>query len=115
VVDSALNRRKESVRQGIAAYGHEQAVLLRLLRMKGSITERDFDRIFSGRRVRKLRFMGFTEDTFILGLGANGFNEWARWLDLMQHMIFLELIDATTENGLVVYRPLVADSKRNTL
>ena len=101
------NRDKvEHVRKGIAGYQHEQTILLRLLRKRGSFTERDFDTWFRGREWRKPKFRPrrITGDSFILGLGANGFNEWARWLDLMQHMIFLGLIDAKTENGLVVYR-----------
>ncbi len=102
---STLNRHAE-VRNGIAGYAHEQAVILRLLRKRGSFTERDFDRWLRGREYRRPRFYprAITGDTLILGMGVNGGTQWATWLDLMQHMMYLDLLDAKTENGLVVYR-----------
>jgi hypothetical protein len=111
-MDAPTLNRNERIRKGIAAYSHEQAILLRLLRKRGSFTEREFDKWFGRREYRrpKLRFLGVTGDTILLGLGQNGFNEWARWLDLMQHMMVLGLIDATTENGVVVYRPMSVTS-----
>ena len=42
-------------------------------------------------------------DSFLLGIGVNGFNDWARYLELMQYMMVLGLIDAKTVNGKVVY------------
>ena len=100
------NDRREAIRKGIAAYAKEQAIILRLLRKRGSFTERDFDKWLRGREVRRPRFKrrGLTADTFLLGIGANGFNQWATWLDLMQLMMVLGLIDAKKEDGLVVYR-----------
>ena len=96
------------IRNGIASYAHEQKIILRLLRKYGSFTENDFDRWLKGREYRRprLRSGGITGDSFLLGLGINGYNEWAWYLDLMQHMMALGLVDAKTENGLIVYRPM---------
>ena len=97
----------EKLRSGIAAYDRDQQVILRLLRKRGSFTELEFDRWFRQREwKRPFRFnhCGITGDTLILGVGANGGNEWARMLELTQCMMALGLVDAKTENGIVVYR-----------
>lgn len=101
-------RLEKIIRKGIAGYAHEQEIILRLLRRYGPFTERDFDRWLKGRERRRPRFFsrGITGDTFILGIGVNGGNQWATWLELMQYMMALDLIDAKTENGLVVYRSM---------
>jgi len=99
--------RIEEIRKGIAAYKYEQQVILRVLRKRGQFSEKEFDQWFKGREFRKcclLRGPGVTGDSFILGMGINGGNMWARYLDLMQHMMYVGLIDAVTENGMVVYR-----------
>ena len=95
----------EHVRKGIAAYGTEQKVILRLLRRFKSFTERDFDRWFRGRefRPRRLRRNGIAGDSFLLGIGVNGFTEWATTLELLQYMMVLGLVDAKTVNGIVIY------------
>lgn len=103
---SAKSEMEARIRKGIAAYAKEQAILLRLLRRFGPFTEKDFDRWLRGREFRKrCRFypQGITGDSFILGMGANGGNLWARWLELLQMMMAIDLVDAKTENGLVVY------------
>ena len=96
---------QEQIKKGIAAYAHEQAAILRLLRKRGSFTERDFDKWLLHKRPKLYR-RGITGDTLILGMGANGGTQWALWLDLMQHMMAVGLIDAKKEHGLVVYKPL---------
>lgn len=107
----------EEVRKGIAAYSREQTILLRLLRKRRSFTERDFDKWLHMREYRRPRFYPrcLTGDTFILGLGRNGGTQWAVWLELMQKMMLLGLIDAKKENGLVVYRlpsvPVIEETK----
>lgn len=103
---AAAPRDIERIRKGIAGYAKEQRIILRLLRRFGPFTEKDFDRWLEGREWRRPRFRarGITGDTFLLGLGVNGFNLWAEWLELMQYMMVLGLIDAKTEDGLVVYR-----------
>lgn len=98
----ALNRSDlERIRKGIAAYEAEQKIILRVLQRFGSFTEKDFD----GWLRDKHRFYPrkITGDTFLLGIGRNGFNRWAEWLELMQYMMVLGLIDAKTKDGLVVY------------
>ena len=98
---------KQAIEKGIAAYKHEQQVLLRLLRKKNGFTEKDFDRWFKGREYRRRVFLTgheITGDSFILGMGINGGNMWAEYLELMQMMMAVNLIDATTENGLIHYR-----------
>ena len=104
---------KDRVRKGIAGYAREQAVLLRLLRRFGPFTERDFDRWLRFREYRRPRFYprAVSGDTFILGLGVNGGNQWATWLELLQHMMYLDLVDAKTENGLVVYKLCSGDEE----
>lgn len=99
-------KREDEIRKGIAAYAHEQRVLLRLLRKRSSFTENEFDRWFRSREwKRPLRPRGITGDAFILGMGVNGGNEWAKYLDLIQHMMRLGLIAAKTINGVVTYFP----------
>jgi len=98
-----MTTRKEIVK-GIAAYQHEQQVLLRLLRKRGQFTEREFDQWFQGREWRRprIRFSFIEGDSFILG-GMHG-GKWAWWLDLLQHMMAVGLVETSTESGLVVYR-----------
>lgn len=95
----------EKIRRGIAAYQHEQKVFLRLLRMRGSFTEHEFDSWFNGREWKRPRFRarGITGDTFILGMGMNGGNLWAEMLELLQMMMALGMVATRTENGAVVY------------
>lgn len=105
-VTSAEELRQAKTRIGIAAYAREQRVLLRLLRKRGQFTEREFDQWFRGREWRRplwaLRSFPLHGEAFILG--GLGQGHWAKWLDLLQHMMALDLIDAKTENGIVVYR-----------
>ncbi len=95
--------------KGLRAYYYEASVLLRLIRAKGSFTETEFDGWFDHRRARarKLSGHGISGDTYILGMGANGGNEWALYLDLLQHLIKLGIVDATTVDGKVVYKRAV--------
>lgn len=98
---------KAQIAKGIAAYKHEQQVLLRLLKKKKGFTEKEFDHWFRGREYRKrvlFRRHGITGDSFILGMGINGGNMWAKYLELLQMMMTLDLVDAKTINGVVHYR-----------
>lgn len=91
---------------GIAAYKHERTVLLRLLKKRGFFSEKDFDSWLRGREWRRpMRVRPVTGKTFLLGLGINGGNEWAKWLHLLQIMLALGEVDAKKEDGLIVYRP----------
>lgn len=111
---------KSDIKRGISAYGHEQAVLLRLIRKHGKLTASMFDKVFTNRPSRyssgicnfhrngkpvitKLSGVGISGDSYMLGMGANGFTPWAWWLDLLQHMMAIDLVNAKTENGEVVY------------
>ena len=70
---------RERMLKGIACYRTEQAILLRLLRRR-PFTQHDFDRWFRGREYRgraRFRGNGLNGDSFILGIGINGSNEWA--------------------------------------
>ena len=101
--------RIEQIRKGIAAYKHEQAVIVRLLRKRKQFTELEFDRWFKWREYRRhvpLRGGDIMGDSFILGMGINGGNIWATYLDLMQHMMAIGIVDAKTENGIVTYKLL---------
>jgi len=91
--------------KGIAAYAHEQQVLLRLLRKRGQFTADEFDEWLYGREWRRpLRMHPIKGDSFLLGGVTGGARDW--WLDLLQHMMALDLVDAKTENGVVVYRAM---------
>ncbi len=84
---------KQKIERGIAAYKHEQRVLLRLLRKRGYFTEHEFDGWFRGREWRRPMKFGppLTGDTFILGAGQNGGSKWA------------VMLDAKTISGSVIY------------
>lgn len=106
----------DEIRQGIAAYEKEQAVLLRVLRKHGEISDRDFDRIFGDIRYRpradgtavvyprrgKVRFCAFKPESFILG--GMSYGDWAKWLDLTQHMARVGLVKIRAQGGRVYYR-----------
>ena len=86
----------EKIKNGIAAYHKEQEVLLRLIRLTEGLTETRFDELFRGREYRKsIPFHPMSGDSFILGAGWNGLNEWAWQLDLLQHMMAIGLVDTT--------------------
>ncbi len=95
----------DRLRKGIAAYSREQTLFIRLLRKRGSFTEKEFDNWFIGRELKRPRLYGkkILGNSFILGAGMNGGNLWAQRLELLQIMIRLGLVEAKTENGLVVY------------
>lgn len=106
---------KNKLRIGIEAYQYEQKVILRLIKMKGGLSDTDFDRLFSDYkkvaknciisniyRRPKLRFFHMTRNSFILG----GFppNDWAKWLELTQIMCTIGLIKTEFKNGHVIYK-----------
>jgi hypothetical protein len=101
---------------GIAAYSHEQGVILRVLRKHGELSEHEFDRIFGDfkrvlrpdgvteirhRRV-KVRFSPFDPESFILG--GLGQGEWARWLDLTRMMTLCGLVETFAKGRTLYYR-----------
>jgi hypothetical protein len=96
---------KNMIRNGIAVYEREQRVLVRLLRKRGTFTEDEFDKWFCGREWRKPMVFGpkLTGDTFCLGMGINGGNQWAVMLDLLHMMIELGIVSTRTECGKVMY------------
>ena len=118
--DEQIGVAKQRIADGIKGYQHEQNVLLRLIRKHGSLTETHFDKIFyaiprlsrtkivDGVRVRVPRLQRLSRnsiagDSFLLG-GMSGMNDRDWWLDLLQHMCTLNLVETSTENNSVVYR-----------
>ncbi len=104
-----------TLRKGIAGYAHEQAVLLRLLRRFGEFTERDFDRWLRGREWKKPRRFsarGIAGDHLILGIGKDGISMWSTWLELLQIMARLGMVETCERDGLVVYKN--CDTKAET-
>lgn len=104
------------IAKGIAAYAHEQKVILRVLRKHGALSAKEFDRIFGDfkwqigsdgvhrphfRRL-KVRFCPVTSDAFILG-GLEG-GDWAKWLNLTQLMAQAGLIKIYKRDGEIHYR-----------
>ena len=101
---------KAEILRGIAVYKKQQQILLRLMRLKGgSFTEHDFDRWY--KRRNRIIGGGITGDSFLIGIGANGFNEWAEMLDILQYMIRADLVDAKTIDGVIIYSP-IGDNKK---
>ena len=95
---------REEIERGIAAYEYEQRVLLRLIRITGGLTEERFDDMFRGREWtrKKIRLRKIDGDSFILGGILGG--RWAWWLDLLQHMMAVGLVDTRRDsNGSLVY------------
>ena len=111
---SLTETEREQVTTGIAAYHYEQKVLCRVIRKHGGrLTDDEFDRIFrlvrtkDGKKVivmkRSFRaFRFFSADSFILG-GLSSSN-WAKWLELLQMMSFLGIVDTHKENDHIVYK-----------
>ena len=56
--EEVREKRINDLNSGIAAYGHEREVLLRLLRKSGSFTSKQFDLWFSKRRNKYLAKRG---------------------------------------------------------
>lgn len=102
----SLSDELERIKRGIAAYAHEQAALTRLLRKRGFFTEKEFDGWLRGREWKRPCFVarGMTGDAFILGIGINGGNLWAEWLEILQYMVVLGVVETSTVDGLVNYR-----------
>ena len=104
---------KDEIRKGIECYKHEQQVLLRLIRKSGGLTASKFDKLFQGREFKKrtkLHKHGLSGDSFILGIGANGFNMWSENLDLLQRMIAVDLVDTVrNKKDEIVYVSNVKD------
>lgn len=95
---------EDEIRRGIAAYKYEQNMLLRLIRLKKGLSSDDFDRLFSGVRfTRRLRMRPVSGDSFLLG-GMNGEHSWQWWLELLQHMVRLDLVDVRMVRGKLTYR-----------
>ena len=95
----------DAVRKGLAAYDHEQRLLLRYLRRYGSFTGRQFDRWFYSSR-RCMGWMaqaGITGNTFLLG--GTGHTRDAM-LHLMQFMIGLgDIVTACPDDEVVYFLP----------
>ena len=120
-----MNREQVSrITNGIRAYSHEQQVLLRLIRKHGRLSQNHFDDIFSSQsglwnkqykttdpvtgktvmkpRMRKLSGNGICGDSFMLG-GLTCEKDWAWWLDLLQHMMAINLVDTHNKDGVIYY------------
>lgn len=96
---------KDRIEKGIAAYHKERKIIARLIRRFGPLSEDTFDRLLRGRDLKKPKFRvaPINGDTFILGVGTNGFNMWAEWLELLQYMVMLGEVETTTKDGKIHY------------
>lgn len=97
------DEQKERLIKGIAAYKHEQTLLLRLLRKSGRFTSVQFDTWFYSRkrRFKRLPKSGITGETFMLGgFGGDPRN---KMLDLIQIMVCIGLVATHTEDHMIVY------------
>lgn len=111
---------KERIINGIKAYGHEQKVILRALRMKGGMGQDEFDIFFGDEKCvtgsdgviirshklsKKLRFYGDTflnSNAFLLG-DMFRLGDWSKWLELTQFMVAIGLVNAIPKDGRVYY------------
>ena len=86
--------------RGTRQYRGAKRDLIATIRKYGGEMHQDhFD---SEYRFRYMPATYMTGDTFILGSIHQG--PWARWLDLLQHMVSVSLVrTCTTEEGKVVY------------
>lgn len=111
----------EKLRNGLSAYKHEQAVLLRLIKKHGKLSEHEFDRIFYAndsfsrtirqpdgtlkrvpKRTKLSNRAGIRGDSFLLGgMSMPCSRDW--YLDLLQHMMALDEIDTHREDGVLFY------------
>lgn len=101
--------------RGIAGYALEQAVILRVLRRYGPLTDKQFDRIFSGYKTRldenhhavtgprkpKIRFIPMNSHAFILGGCAA--SEHQKWLHLLLLMVDAGLVRCELRGDEVQY------------
>ena len=87
---------------GLESYSHEIAVLLRLIRKKGVLTEEKFDELYQS-PYRSGRGYAVSGDTLILGMCAQGISEWSFHLDLLQRLVAQGLVNTSTVDGMVVY------------
>ena len=99
---------KERIRKGIAAYRQEQKMLIQLISKYGGLSQSKFDEIFQNRELKSpiRKSLGHVSgESFILGLsetGVGGAREFH--LDLLQHMIAIDLIDTKrNEKGEIIY------------
>ncbi len=91
---------KQKLEKGIAAYSHEQEILLRLIRKTGGLTETKFDDLFRMRECKKsvsLRVVPVTKETFVLGGVSYGI--WGQYLEILQVMMELGLVGTTRNDA----------------
>ncbi len=91
------------IRRGLAAYTHEQEVLLRLIRKLGGLTESKFDELFLGRGMRRpTPPRPISGDSYLLGGLLQC--EWSRHLELLQYMVSLGDVTTTRDaDGELIY------------
>lgn len=96
---------KNEVMEGIAPYKGEMARLREFLSDWRS--EHEFDAEFR-QAFGHFPMQGFTGNTLMLG-GMNPHGSWAFYLDLLQHMIYADLVEQEERDGVIFYRvPRVA-------
>lgn len=94
----------KEIKKGIAYYSREQTVLMRLIRKLNGLSSSKFDELFQGREYRKhVKLRPISGDSFMLGVASNGFTEWAWWLELLQYMMAIDLVDTKRVDGELVY------------
>lgn len=92
-------QKRDQLVNGIRAYGYQQRVLLRLLRRHGPLHQDGFDRLFHRKRFPPVFFTG---ETFVLGFCQNP-SDWAKWLQLLQIMVAIGLVNQRGETGEIEY------------
>lgn len=113
-----MNKEKiEEIKKGIANYHREQKVLLRLIRLTKGLTQTKFDELFykrglGGTKGVMINSAGVSGDSFLLG-GMNGESvPWSWYLDLLQHMVEVGLVDTKrNEKDEIVY--ILPNEKEN--
>lgn len=94
---------KKIISKGIAAYIHEQNVILRLLRKRGQFNEIEFDNLFCRtHKSKRISAIPLDGNSFILGNGGIK-NSLSWWIDLLRYMIAIGLINTEKKDGLITY------------
>ena len=91
----------ERIKKGIAAYSHEQEVLLRLMKKRGGFTSKEFDGWFVQREFRRpcLKLRAISNETFLLSMDSY----WEMMVEILHMMVKIGIVKAKIENSTIVY------------
>lgn len=113
-----ITQKIREIKSGIADYHREQEILLKLIRLTKGLTQTRFDELFrvrelGGAKQAMLSHHGISGDSFFGGMMGES-NPWSWYLDLLQHMMAVGLVDTKrNEEDEIVYILPVEKEKKN--